>query len=154
MAIAKTVQNYLQKYHVPYSVVAHPRTLSCKETAQAAHVPAERIAKAVVFTDRGGYVMAVIPGNRHVGVEELSRELGRQLSLAAETRIAPVFTDCDLGAIPPIGPAYGIETILDQSLAEQPEIYFEAGDHEELICMKRDQFMMLLKEAGHGNFSD
>ena len=38
------------------------------------------------------------------------------------------------------------------SLAEQPEIYFEAGDHERLIHISREQFMRLMEQAGHGHF--
>lgn len=153
MAIASTVKDYLEKSGIPYSVVPHPHTWSSRETADAAHVPAERLAKAVVLIDSVGYLMVVIPANRHVRVETLSKKLGRDLALAAEFRVAPVFKGCDLGAIPPLGPAYGMETILDDSLVGLPEVYFEAGDHEELIRVDGEQFVRLLKEAQHGQFS-
>ena len=153
MAIANTILSYLNEREIPYSVVPHPRTLSTRQTADAAHIPPERVAKAVVLADRRGYLMAVIPGDRHVSIETLSQRLGRNLALALENRIAPVFKDCDLGAIPPIGPADGMETVLDDSLVGQPEIYFEAGDHEELIRIDGDRFVSLLREARHGQFS-
>lgn len=153
MAIAKTVLNCLQQSRIPYAVLAHPRTQSSREILSAAHVPAERLAKAVVLTDGGHYLMVVLPGDRHVHVETLSRKLGRGLVIADEQRIASVFKDCEVGAIPPIGPAYGIDTILDDSLVGQPEIYFEAGDHEELIKVDGERFLSLLKAARHGQFS-
>ena len=153
MAIANTILSYLNEREIPYSVVPHPRTLSTRQTADAAHIPPERVAKAVVLADRRGYLMAVIPGDRPVSIENLAPRLGGQLALALENRIAPVFKDCDLGAIPPIGPAYGMETVLDDSLVGQPEIYFEAGDHEELIRIDGDRFVSLLREARHGQFS-
>lgn len=153
MAIAKTVIDCLQKHHVPYSIVTHPRTGSSREIVDTVHVPPERLAKAVVLRDNGGFVMVVIPGDRHVKVETLSERLGRRLALASEDRLAPVFRDCALGAIPPIGPEYGVETVLDDSLVGQPEIYFEAGDHEELIRVDGEQFLRLMREARHGRFS-
>jgi len=152
MSIAKTVIDCLQRNHVPYCVVSHSRTGSTRETAQAVKVPPERIAKAVVLHDRVGYVMAVVPANRHVKLESLSEKLGRVLSLVAEERLTPVFRDCDVGAIPPIGAEYGLETILDDSLVGQPEIYFEAGDHEELIRVDGEQFLRLMRRARHGQF--
>jgi Ala-tRNA(Pro) deacylase len=152
MTIAGTVLTSLQSRGIPYDVVAHPRTYSSKTSAEAAHIPPDRLAKAVVLMDQGGYVMVVIPSNRHVEIATLSRKLGRNLTLADESRIAPVFKDCHLGAIPPIGPAYGMETIVDDGLVGQPEIYFEAGDHEELIRVSGKQFLSLLKEARHGQF--
>lgn len=153
MAMAKTVESYLQQCRIPYTVMHHAPTHSSRETAQAAHVPAERLAKAVVLLDHGQYVMAVIPASRHLGVETLSQKLGRPLTLAAENRLAPVFKDCDLGAIPPLGPAYGMETIVDDELVDQPEIYFEAGDHEDLIRVDGKEFLALLKEAQYGQLS-
>ena len=153
MPVAKTVMTYLQSHQIPYAVVPHRRTLSSRETAEAAHVSAECLAKAVVFWDHQGYLMAVVPGDRHVGVDSLSDKLGRRLELADESRIAPVFKDCDLGAIPPLGPAYGMETIVDDSLVGLAEVYFEAGDHEELIRVDGEQFLRILNQARHGRFS-
>ena len=153
MSAAKTVVSYLQSHRIPYAVVPHRHTLSSRETADAAHVAAECLAKAVVFWDRQGYLMAVVPGDRHVGVDRLSDKLGRQLALADESWIASVFKDCELGAIPPLGPAYGMETIVDDSLVGLAEVYFEAGDHEELICVDGEQFLRVLDQARHGQFS-
>lgn len=153
MTIAKTVEDYLQQNRIAYDVVPHPHTSSTRGTVQTAHVPADRVAKAVVLHDDDGYVMAVVPGSRHVSVKMLSKKLGRELNLSGEDRLVPVFKDCAIGAIPPLGPAYGMETIVDDSLVGQPEIYFEAGDHEELIRVKGEQFLSLLREARHGQFT-
>jgi hypothetical protein len=42
-----------------------------------------------------------------------------------------------------LGPAYGIETCLDQSLTSLAHVYFEAGDHEQLVHMAGDAFRAL-----------
>ncbi|MBI3896873.1 MAG: YbaK/EbsC family protein [Gammaproteobacteria bacterium] len=153
MSIAKTVVDCLQQNRIAYAVVAHPRTTCTRNTADCTHIPADRMAKAVVLADGGGYVMAVIPGSRHVSLKRLSRKLRRELALVGEEGLAPVFKDCERGAIPPLGPAYGIETVVDDSLVGQPEIYFEAGDHEELIRVNGEQFVALLRQARYGQFS-
>lgn len=153
MSIAKTVVDCLQKDRVSYDVVAHPRTVCARKTAESVPVPADRVAKAVVLSDGYRYVMAVIPASKYVSVKTLSRKLRRKLKLAREDRLSPVFKDCERGAIPPLGPAYGLETILDDSLVGQPEVYFEAGDHEELIRVSGEQFLSLLRQARHGQFS-
>jgi Ala-tRNA(Pro) deacylase len=152
MAIAKTVEQYLQQHRVSYSLIPHGHSASSKKTVLAAHITPSRVAKAVMFVDHGQYVMAVVPADRHVGVETVSRLLGRKLEFATEARFASVFRDCEPGAVPPLGPAYGVETVLDDSLVGQPEIFFEAGDHEELIRVEGEQFVQLLKEARHGRF--
>ena len=121
--------------------------------AETAHVPPEQLAKAVILSDRRGFLMAVIPGNRHVSLDDLWKKLGRRLSLAPESRLAPVFRDCESGAIPPLGPAYGMETIVDNSLVGQPEVYFESGDHRGLIRVDGEEFLTLLRDAMYGQFA-
>lgn len=151
--IAKTVVDCLQQSRLPYDVLAHPRSVCTRATADRSGVPAERVAKAVVLADEKGYVMAVLPGSRYVNVKTLSRKLRRNLQIVGEDRLPSVFSDCERGAIPPLGPAYGMETIVDDGLVGQPEVYFEAGDHEELIRVSGEQFLSLLSQARHGQFS-
>ncbi len=154
MGIARTVESHLQKHRIAYDLIPHPHTASSKETAMVTRVPPQHIAKAVVLgDDRGFLLMAVVPGDRYVEVKTLSRRLGRDLHLLSEQRLTPVFHDCEPGAIPPLGPLYGMETILDNKLIGLPEVYFEAGDHEELIRVNGEQFVRLLKEARHGDIS-
>ena len=152
MAIAKTVKAYLEKANIRYATMPHPHTQSSKQTAGTAHVPLERLAKAVVLIDEAGPLMVVIPASRHVRFHTVSEKLGRDLLLATEGRMMAVFKDCELGAIPPLGPAYGMETLVDYALVGLPEVFFEAGNHEELIRVKGEDFLSLLKEASYGEF--
>lgn len=153
MTIAKTVENYLRQNDVAYSILEHPPTISSKQTAEAVHLAPGQVAKAVVLWDERGYVMAVVPGDRYVDVHKLSKKLGRHLELLDESRIGSVFKDCEAGAIPPIGPAYNMETIIDESLVGQEEIYFVGGDHDRLIGVDGEDFLHLLRQARYGRFS-
>lgn len=153
MAVARTITDFLQSRHARYAVVPHLHTETSRETVQSARISADQLAKAVVLADDRGYLMAVVPSNRHVSTARLSELLGRNLELATENRIAPVFKDCDAGAIPPLGPAYGMDTIVDDSLVGQAVIYFEAGDHEQMIQVDGEVFLSLLREARHGQFT-
>ena len=154
MAIASTVSHYLAEHDVPYDVLTHPHTASSGESAEASHVPGNRLAKSVVLEDEQGYVMVVLPASRHVDLGELHRQLNRNLGLAAESELGSWFSDCEIGALPAIGPAYGMETLIDDTIAEQPDIYFEAGDHEQLIHVSAEAFETLMGErVQHGHFS-
>lgn len=153
MTIALTLKNYMEKKGVSYQIIKHPHTLSSMETARVTHIPGGQVAKAVLLEDEGGYVMIAVPSTHRVELGALHRILQRRLGLATESEVATLFTDCAMGAIPPIGAAYGIETLWDDSLAEQPDVYFEAGNHEELIHVRGEQFQQLLSGAEHGRFS-
>ncbi len=58
-----------------------------------------------------------------------------------------------MGAVPPLGDAYGMATLVDDMLTEKPEIFFESGDHEELVGMSSVDFMRLQPRAMRGHFA-
>lgn len=153
MAIANKVRNYLTEKGVKFDVVIHSYTPSSMQTAEAAHVPGDQLAKAVVVKDKEGYIMVVTSATRKVDLEELRSRTHRKLELAEEDEIMKLFTDCEIGAIPAVGPAYGMEVMVDDSIGGQQDIYFEAGDHVELVHVSGDQFKGLMPGAGHGRFS-
>jgi Ala-tRNA(Pro) deacylase len=153
MAIALTLKSFLREHHVDYDVVAHPRTLTSMETAAEAHVPGDRLIKCVVIEDDQGYLMVALPSTHRLDLGQLHRQLQRNLGLATESELVGLFKDCEIGAIPPIGPAYGIEIVVDDSLLQENDVYFEAGDHEELIHVSGKQFQDLITGARHGRFS-
>ena len=154
MTMSTTVKSYLDGRGVAYELVSHPTTGSSHESAQVAHVEEGRIAKAVILTDRQGGVMGVIPGDMWVKLHAVGATLGRELELADETRAASFFPDCDPGAIPPLGSAYGMETLLDEALTSRAFVYFESGDHRTLVKTTGDDFLALLEGARRGHFCD
>jgi Ala-tRNA(Pro) deacylase len=153
MAIANTVRKCLEDVDIEYDVMAHPHTKSSCDTAKTARVPGDQIAKSVILEDERGYLMAVVPATHHIQLGQLSQQLGRHLGLATEQELQMLFTDCELGAIPPLGEAYHMDVIMDDSLATCPDIYFEGGDHTDLIHVRHDDFRKLMQHARHGMFS-
>ena len=153
MTIATRVVNYLVEQDADYDVLTHPHSSSSLETAQLAHVPGDLIAKSVVLEDERGYLLAVLPASCKVDLGELHRQTKRPLTLATEAELEALFGDCERGAVPPFGSVYELETIVDDSLAEQSDIYFEAGDHEQLIHVSAETFEALMGEAQHTGFS-
>ena len=153
MAIALTLQDYLTKSGIEYELIAHKPTTTTMATAEVSHIPGDQVAKSVVLEDDQGYVMVVLPTTHYVELDVISRQLQRDLDLAPEDELADLFPDCDLGAIPPVGEAYGVQVLMDESLGFCPDVYFESGDHRHLIHMKGKEFRQLLHDAPHGQFS-
>jgi Ala-tRNA(Pro) deacylase len=153
MTIASRVRDYLTEQDADFNIVTHPHSSTSMETAQLAHVPGDLIAKSVVLEDDRGYLLAVLPASCKVDLGELHRQTNRNLGLATEYEIGALFEDCEPGAVPPLGGVYEMETIVDESLAEQSDIYFEAGDHEQLIHVSAETFESLMGDAQHSEFS-
>jgi Ala-tRNA(Pro) deacylase len=142
------LSNYLIRRGIHYDVMSHFHSHSSAETARSAHVPPHRLAKSVVLEDDDGCVMAVVPADARVNVDALARMLGRDsLHLSDEQRLCELFPDCDRGAVPAVGMAWGMDTIVDESLEENPELFIEAGDHDMLIKMSQHQFRELMRDV-------
>lgn len=153
MTIATSVINMLNERHIPYELLEHAKTATSPQAALAAHVPDDHIAKGVLTKDSEGYVLAVIPGDQWLNRRRLSEELGRDLHLASEEEIGRLFSDCDPGAIPPLGSAYGIDMMLDEDLTSLAKVYFEAGDHKHLIAVDSEDFHELMRGVRHGHLT-
>lgn len=154
MSIPTRLSTYLDQRGAVYEICPHARSRSSPETARAAHVPPHQLAKSVVVEDDDGTrLVAVVPGDRSVLLGPLARLLDRKhLRLSDEDDIASLFADCDRGAVPALGMAWGVETVVDDELEASDVVYLEAGDHERLLRLSRAQFHELMRDARHGHF--
>ena len=153
MAVSMTLKDYLDNAGVHYDLVEHPYAVTSLHVASEAHVSGENLAKAVVLRDGDGYILAVVPATHHVQLGKLRKHFNRYIVLASEQDLQTLFRDCRLGAVPPIGEAYGIDVIFDNSLYERGDVYFEAGDHTDLIHVSGVDFRGLMGSARHGEIS-
>lgn len=153
MTASKSITDFLARECADYSLVKHPRSESSDKTAEAAHISGEKLAKGILLKDNRGYVLAVIPASHALETGSLGQKIRRPLVMASETEIARVFADCEVGAIPILGKAYGLTTVVDHVLCAQEEVYFEAGDHEVLIRINGADFKRFMKDATFASFS-
>ena len=109
--------------------------------------------RGVLIKGDSGYRILVVPSTCRVDLNEISHQFHERLGLATESEIRDVFADCDPGAVPTLGQAYGIRVCYDDVLAAQPDIYLEAGDHETLVHINGGEFSRLMADAEHGHFS-
>jgi Ala-tRNA(Pro) deacylase len=152
MSMSVRLSSYLEQCGARYELCAHDHSRTSVQTARLAHIPEHQLAKSVILEDDSGFVMAVVPADSRVRIGALAQMLGRHdLHLADERRIAQVFNDCEVGAVPALGMAWGVETIVDDELRENAEVYIEAGDHEMLLRMSDQQFGALMRDAKHGS---
>jgi Ala-tRNA(Pro) deacylase len=149
MTIAATLQKYLADHNVGYDLVSHEPTMSSMRTAEAGRVPGDRLAKGVVLRDKESYWIAVLPATHHVRLADIRSNLGQDVDFATEQ----VFSDCERGAVPPLGACYGVGVIIDDRIGQQADVYFEGGDHATLIHMSQGDFARLNATARHGSFA-
>ena len=155
MSTAPRLSNFLNLSQTDYRIVKHRHTESAADSAHAAHVSTSRMAKSVLLRDRkdGHYLIALTPACNRVDLDWVRDSTTVDPVLAREAELTDVFPDCAMGAVPGFGQAYQLDVIWDDDLGEQPSVYFEAGDHEELIEIDRDEFHRLFDSFPHGMIS-
>ena len=146
MTIAPRTQSFLDAKHVSWALVPDGRS-------DPRRVPPEWVARAVLLRDEGGYLLAVVPGDRLLAQERLESDFGRALDAAGERELAAIFPDCDPAAIPPFGAAYGIPTAVDEALLRLQDVYFHPGKPEVLGRMRGADFAALCAGCARGDYS-
>jgi Ala-tRNA(Pro) deacylase len=58
-----------------------------------------------------------------------------------------------VGAIPPVGSAYGLTSVIDDRLEGLNEIYFDGGDHRTLIHLNGRDFHRLTADVPHAQIA-
>ncbi|HTY67959.1 MAG TPA: YbaK/EbsC family protein [Alphaproteobacteria bacterium] len=154
MSVAATIVRYLNDQQVAFDVVKHRDTGSARASARTSHIPDERLAKAVVLRDHHGFWVAVLPASSRIELGKVAALLSEPVDLANEEQVEPLFSDCLPGAVPALGTAYGLKTIVDDSLGEQSDVYFEGGDHQSLVHVSGPNFRKLMAGARHGRFAE
>ncbi len=140
------VKEFLNVHGTRYVAISHSRAYTAQGIAAISHISGRELAKAVIVKLDGDLAMAVLPASYQVDLEQLRRKTGvRKAELATEREFKQHFPDCETGAMPPFGNLYGIPVYVDETLAEDREIAFNAGSHYELIKMKYADFEQLVK---------
>jgi Ala-tRNA(Pro) deacylase len=147
MAICERLRQLLAAEFVKYQVVEHGAQFDAQRAAASAHLPGREVAKVVVLRDGGGeFLMVVVPSLARLDLGEVSRATGyRGLRLAAEPEFAPLFPDCEVGAMPPFGVLYALPTYVDGCFRDQPEFFFPGGTHHELVGMGFDDYVAIAR---------
>jgi len=145
MEIPKQLIDCLDGNKVSYEVLQHPEAVTAQRIAQAEHVKGRHHAKVVMVKSGDRHLMMVLPADHQIDLEKVEKAIGESVSLDTEQEFKSLFSDCAIGAMPPFGNLYGLPTYVDQSLAEQEYIVFEAGTHRDAIKMSYRDYEKIVK---------
>jgi Ala-tRNA(Pro) deacylase len=146
MAIPAAIERFLAEHHVPFTPVPHAPAFTAQEEAAVTHTPGRAWAKTVVCLADHVPILVVLPADMVLDEGELREVTGASaVRLATEREFAEMYPDCELGAMPPLGPLYNQRVYVDDALAAIPQIVFHAGTHTDAIRMRYDDFVTLVQ---------
>jgi Ala-tRNA(Pro) deacylase len=142
---AASIVEYLDAEGVAHELLEHDPTMSAAEEARATGEPANKVAKTIVLEDRGGYVLAVVPGDERLDIHKLRELLGatKSLRLATEAEMADLFPSFEVGAVPPFGPTSPKLEVVDRRLLDEDRVLCAAGDHRHSVVLDPSEIVRI-----------
>jgi len=143
---SKMLKEFLDKNDIKYVSIMHSLAFTSVDIAKSSHVPTKEMAKTVIIKIDNKLAMAVVPANIKVNLQLLQQALNSdKIELATEQEFTRLFSDCEVGAMPPFGNLYNMDVFVAESLTVDKQITFNAGSHLEVIQMDYKDFEKLVK---------
>ncbi len=145
MPLAK-LKSFLDGQGVRYVTISHSPAYTAQEIAASAHIPGKELAKTVVVKLDGRVALVVLPASYQVDFDLLKMATqSSSVELATEYEMLEEFPDCEVGAMPPFGNLFDVDTYVAESLTEDEKIAFNAGSFTELVQLPYRDFARLVK---------
>lgn len=136
------VRKYLQEQGVLFEEIPHPRVVEAQTLAHLEHESGWRIAKTVVLKLGNKLTLAVVPAPVRVDLRRIKEGLQRDdVRLASENEYASSFPDCEVGAEPPFGSLYGMQTLIDRTILRDPYLVFRDGTHRGTLKVVMSEYL-------------
>jgi Ala-tRNA(Pro) deacylase len=140
------LEQYLTENRVYYEVQEHRQAFTIQEVAAALHEKGMHVAKVFIAWADGQLIMLVLPAPARVDLDRVRDMLGAtEVRRAHEAEFARLFPDCDVGAMPPLGNLYDVPVYLDNTLADQSTLVFQAGSHRATLKIAMSDYWRLAR---------
>jgi Ala-tRNA(Pro) deacylase len=138
------LQTYLKRQGVDFELHEHETAFTAQQVAQEEHVSGDMVAKSVLVRCGDKQCLCVLQASHKIDLNLLAQTLQcDRCELADENEIARLFPDVEVGAEPPFGKMYNLETVVDEDLTGCRWITFQAGTHRQAIRMRYEDYARL-----------
>ena len=151
--LAARLSQFFNRKGIDFQCLHHDRVDSLAMAIAASGVPADKVVMATFLIDLKGVVMAVHPYQATLDVDAICRSMGRRLQTLTATQADRLFPDCETGMHPPIGAAYSVPVVVEESLLSAEVCYMPSGCRTTLLEMDGRSFRLAMAGASRARFS-
>jgi len=141
--VVEKITNLLTEHHVPFRTFEHAPVRTSEEAAALRpDFTMHQGAKALIVKAKGSdnvpfFVMLVFPADLKFDSKKVKMAINaKSVSFAAEDEVERLTGGVKIGGVPPFGNLFDLSVYADESLFENDEIVFNAGDRSFSIAMK------------------
>jgi len=164
MPIPKKIIKYLEKAKVKYEPIEHKTVYTAFDKARTLKVKKNIIGKTLILKTDKDLVVCLISANKNLDknkfkkVANLKRKkIGKKsikkIEFVSERVMKNKFKGVKIGAVPPFGSLWQLQTFIDRSFLKNPKIILNAGDYNWSIKITPKSFKKLIPGLIIGNIS-
>jgi len=140
------LERFLKENGIWHRIIRKPETVHTADAAEVTGVELHRITKNLVsVTDKGEYVMLIVPGDRRVNLKAASKALNVRRVRLVPFDQAEEISGYPPGGTPSIGHKTKMRTVIDESLLQYETIYCGGGARDKLLLLKTADVIRLNK---------
>ena len=128
---------FLESKKIKHEVVKYDHEIKGAEyAARSVGFPlAQTIKTLVVALDNGGFVMALMPGDRQLSMKKIAAAAKSKRATMADTATAQRLTGYLVGGISPFGTQKRLPVVMEQTLEHNTEVLINAGQRGTMVKM-------------------
>lgn len=149
MSVFEEINKIFEEANIDYEIVEHEPVFTSEEAARIRDSDISRGAKALVLMADKRPILAVVPGDKRADFRKLKKLLGiKDLRMATPEEVKNV-TGLEIGAIPPVGKAMGLDSYYAEEFLDKDRVAFNAGSHTISIFVKASDLIKTERPAIH-----
>ncbi|MBK8181939.1 MAG: HDOD domain-containing protein [Candidatus Competibacteraceae bacterium] len=155
MNLPDPVQTFLDRQQLSYRLISCLPNETLSQTRARLDIPAHRMIRTVLLKDASGLLMAILPYNYILDFSILCQLRASELEPLHGSEVISFFQThgCQGNSRPPLPAVFNLPAVVDTSLANSGEIYFESGSGDSLLNMRNNDFSQLLAQVRWGQFA-
>lgn len=160
----KKILNFLEKSKIKYELLDHKTVFTAYDKANTLRLPEKIIAKVLLMKADKERIFALLAANKRLckvkfkkAINDKRKKEGlkpvKKIDLVKETWMKKNMKSIDLGALPPFGALWKMETIADKNLMRQKEIVISVGKYNFSVKVKTIDLKEKVPNFFIGDFS-
>lgn len=133
----------LRSREIPHRFLRHPEVRTSEEASRVRGTPLEAGAKALVCHADDRTVLMVVPADARLDNRAVRQALGARNVRMIDPDQVLSLVGAPVGAVPPFGSLFGLQTYADQAVVERELIAFNAGARDASVTMRGPDYALL-----------
>jgi Ala-tRNA(Pro) deacylase len=148
--LTRRIVDLLSSHGVAHRLLRHQAVLTSEEASRVRGTPLEAGAKALVCHADDRIVLIVVPADARLDNRAFRQQAGVKNVRMIDAERVQELVGAPVGAVPPFGSLFGLQTFADQEVVERDLIAFNIGARDVSVTMAGPDYAALERPTiGH-----